>query len=208
VPASYQQALDWQEHVGLPRIDKQIYAHAAESLISRSVKECQHVTCFVILDLDETVLDNLAYLKQHPDFDAEAWAHWEATGLPKLVPGAETFLNIMHQRGVKVAFVTNRRNHQGAVQALKVRGLLAKRSYAFILTRTGDANKHARFVAARHIMQTRYGHTRLLAAIGDNDHDNACIATEECVFYQTTNPLYGTRDRRFAEWRRSVASTE
>jgi acid phosphatase len=66
----------------------------------------------VILDLDETVLDNSAYQARltadNKPFTLEGWSKWEAEGKAGLVPGAREFLTVAHANGVALCFVTNR----------------------------------------------------------------------------------------------------
>lgn len=66
----------------------------------------------VILDLDETVLDNSVYQARlaadNKTFTDESWAAWVAERKAGLVPGARDFLNFAHAHGVRLFYVTNR----------------------------------------------------------------------------------------------------
>jgi 5'-nucleotidase (lipoprotein e(P4) family) len=66
----------------------------------------------VILDVDETVLDNSAYaarrLRAGRRYSAESWAAWVEEASAPAVPGAVDFLRAARARGVTVFFVTNR----------------------------------------------------------------------------------------------------
>lgn len=66
----------------------------------------------IILDLDETVLDNSFYqarlLRERRDYDDASWAAWvEAAAAPAL-PGAREFLRAAAARGIRIFYVTNR----------------------------------------------------------------------------------------------------
>jgi 5'-nucleotidase (lipoprotein e(P4) family) len=66
----------------------------------------------IILDLDETVLDNSFYqarlLRERRDYDDASWAAWvEAAAAPAL-PGARDFLRAAEARGIRIFYVTNR----------------------------------------------------------------------------------------------------
>ncbi len=66
----------------------------------------------VILDLDETVLDNSRFegeqaLRRQP-YEKALWTEWVALRKAGLVPGAKAFLERARARGVAVFFVTNR----------------------------------------------------------------------------------------------------
>jgi 5'-nucleotidase (lipoprotein e(P4) family) len=66
----------------------------------------------VILDADETVLDNSQYQKEQnargKSFDAATWRAWVARKEARAVPGAPAFLARVRELGGRVAIVTNR----------------------------------------------------------------------------------------------------
>jgi len=76
--------------------------------------EFENLPPAVILDLDETVLDNSVFdarlitapLKQD-EFNA-AWTKWMSEKSAGLVPGAKEFLDFAHANGVAPVYITNR----------------------------------------------------------------------------------------------------
>jgi len=70
----------------------------------------------IIVDTDETILDNTAYDAQriltHTVYDHDSWDKWLALSDAQALPGAIEFLNRAGQLGVKVFYVTNRRCKQ------------------------------------------------------------------------------------------------
>ena len=66
----------------------------------------------VILDADETVLDNSEYQRRlavaHAPFDAKSWTAWVNERAARAVPGAVEFTRRVHALGGRVAIVTNR----------------------------------------------------------------------------------------------------
>jgi acid phosphatase len=66
----------------------------------------------VILDADETILDNGAYqawlIRTGQDYSSRTWNAWVAAAAAKAVPGAVEFTRYADARGVKVFYVTNR----------------------------------------------------------------------------------------------------
>ena len=66
----------------------------------------------VILDADETAIDNGAYeawlIKTGKDYSGKTWAAWVADAEAKAVPGAVDFTKYADSKGVKVFYVTNR----------------------------------------------------------------------------------------------------
>lgn len=72
----------------------------------------------VILDLDETALDNSPYeaglVVNHAGFDPKTWDAWVKSAQAKAVPGAVGFTHYAAAKGVKVFYVTNRNADQKA----------------------------------------------------------------------------------------------
>ncbi|MBE7179478.1 MAG: 5'-nucleotidase, lipoprotein e(P4) family, partial [Mucilaginibacter polytrichastri] len=66
----------------------------------------------VIVDVDETVLDNSPFqayeLQQGKDFDLKDWQEWTAKAAADTVPGAPSFLKFAAQNKVETFYVTNR----------------------------------------------------------------------------------------------------
>lgn len=73
----------------------------------------------VIVDVDETVLDNAAYqarlVRDGLEYDDATWADWVAEERATLVPGVREFAQAASARGVTIYYVTNR--EQGLKQA-------------------------------------------------------------------------------------------
>jgi 5'-nucleotidase (lipoprotein e(P4) family) len=85
----------------------------------------------VVLDLDETVLDNSPFqtwlYKQARTFSQERWTPWEQGkgGHPAAVPGAVEFLAAAQKAGATVFFISNRmeESRKATVEALKHLGI-------------------------------------------------------------------------------------
>lgn len=69
----------------------------------------------IILDIDETVLDNSpyqAYNALHDEQFPDHWNDWVNAAKAKLVPGAKDFLNYANQNGVQIYYVSDRSTGQ------------------------------------------------------------------------------------------------
>ncbi|EMI40349.1 5'-nucleotidase, lipoprotein e(P4) family [Rhodopirellula sp. SWK7] len=68
----------------------------------------------VILDIDETVLDNSPYqarlIQTDEAFTPESWQRWVEEAAAEPIPGVHEFLTSAEKAGVEVFFVTNREN--------------------------------------------------------------------------------------------------
>lgn len=66
----------------------------------------------IIMDIDETVLDNSKYHAQcmmdGSEYSPETWDYWIALKQAKAVPGSAGFINYAESRGVEVILITNR----------------------------------------------------------------------------------------------------
>ncbi|ORE99116.1 5'-nucleotidase, lipoprotein e(P4) family [Aurantimonas sp. 22II-16-19i] len=70
----------------------------------------------VILDLDETVIDNSAYesglVTTNADYQSKTWDEWTKAKDAKPVPGSLDYLKYADAKGVKIFYVTNRKADQ------------------------------------------------------------------------------------------------
>ncbi len=70
----------------------------------------------VILDLDETVLDNSPYnaklILEGRDFSQSSWEEWVSQEKAEMVPGALEFLNFLRDQSIKYIFISNRNASQ------------------------------------------------------------------------------------------------
>ncbi|MCC5654911.1 5'-nucleotidase, lipoprotein e(P4) family [Nostoc sp. XA013] len=66
----------------------------------------------IIVDIDETVLDNSAYqagfIDTNNSFESSTWNKWVAVAKAKAVPGAAKFVNYVIDNGGTVFFISNR----------------------------------------------------------------------------------------------------
>ena len=90
----------------------QIYDIAKEKLRKIVLTDDHHPNQAVIMDLDETVLDNSQYqveiFEKGETFNMESWANWVNRADAKLVPGAKEYIDLVRQLGVQLIFISNR----------------------------------------------------------------------------------------------------
>ena len=92
-------------------LTRQAYALAGEKLpeLSRGLPAQAWA---VILDADETVLDNSEYQRRlavgHAPFDPKGWSAWVNERAATAVAGAPEFATLVHSLGGRVVIVTNR----------------------------------------------------------------------------------------------------
>jgi 5'-nucleotidase (lipoprotein e(P4) family) len=92
-------------------LTREVYAMAGDRL-PELVRSLPAERWAVILDADETVLDNSEYQRRlavaHAPFDAKSWTAWVNERAASGVPGAVEFTRRVHSLGGRVAIVTNR----------------------------------------------------------------------------------------------------
>jgi predicted secreted acid phosphatase len=81
-----------------------------ETLVASAPEQGRRMA--VVLDVDETVLDNSSYQAQlianDARYERESWDQWIALGAAPAVPGVVDFISKSQSLGVHVAFITNR----------------------------------------------------------------------------------------------------
>ena len=119
-------AVDWtQNAVEHDLICREVYRDAEEKLVkalhdkhwdalphNERKNDYTDLKPAVILDVDETVLDNSAYearlIRQHKEFNDASFAFWAESEKDTAIPGALAFTKFAARHGVRVFYITNR----------------------------------------------------------------------------------------------------
>jgi len=127
----------------------------------------------VIVDIDETILDNSGHeawlVKNHQNYEAQGWTEWCNRAAATAVPGAVEFLRYADSRGVRVFYITNRKQieKEGTAKNLVKLGFPNVNDETLLVRpEKGDSSKEPR----RQAVSARY-HVVLL--MGDNLNDFA-----------------------------------
>jgi len=180
----------------------------------------------VILDSDETVLDNAAFeamlIEEVKEYNKPLWYAWAEDEVASAVPGSREFLQHAWDMGVEVFFVTNR-DH--AIEKPTVRNLQALFGPGVtsenVLTRgeregwTSDKSSRRAYVAAGY---------RILLLIGDDYNDFAYLGElppEErnasarqysdhwgTKWIMLPNPMYGGWEQALYRYQRGIPRGE
>ncbi|TLU82436.1 MAG: acid phosphatase [Chlorobium sp.] len=82
------------------------------------VGDCSSLPPAIVMDIDETVLDNSRYMGkvvlENGQWNPVTWDEWVAMKEATAVPGAVAFINAMKSKNVKVIFISNRECRRGA----------------------------------------------------------------------------------------------
>ena len=179
-----------------------------------------HEPLAVIVDVDETVLDNTPYQARlvrdgHPGFDESSWSAWVQERKARPLPGALEFARSVDAKGVTMFYVTNRSaaDREATVDNLRAAGFPLPQDGATVMvideSRGWNGDKAIR---RREIDRTH----RVVALIGDNlgdflggvSADNAQRATLVAPhaswwgerWFMVPNPAYGSWESAITRW--------
>jgi 5'-nucleotidase (lipoprotein e(P4) family) len=194
---------------------------AALEQITQPAEALAALPTAIIVDLDETVLDNTAYqarnILQGRDYDESSWQAWMQEAAAPAVPGAKEFLQAAARAGHRIIYLTNRRCLPAPSAAsdpcpaetwtlanLAKLGLPQAEDRESLLMRGeraewagSDKSLRRAYVAKRY---------RIIALFGDDLHDfvpRAEFAARESAltpwfgerWFVLPNPMYGSWDR-------------
>jgi 5'-nucleotidase (lipoprotein e(P4) family) len=120
-------AVLWQQSSGERRaLSYQTFA-LARMLLDRDLRmnRRNRMKRAIIVDVDETVLDNSSFqawmIRNRRPFEPASWGEWCNRAEATAVPGAVEFLRYANSRGVRVFYITNRKQveKQGTATNLK-----------------------------------------------------------------------------------------
>lgn len=187
----------------------QAYQQAAAVLKSKS-GELTSGTWAVVLDADETVIDNSQYQKemaaQGKSYDSAAWKAWCERCEAKVLPGARTFLKSVHDLGGKIVIVTNRSTAEQPVTERNFHNEAIP--YDLMLCKSGSGEKEARSQAVESgTAAPGVPPLKIVMWVGDNVQDfpnqrQAIRTGDESAFADfgtryivLPNPMYGSWER-------------
>jgi len=188
---------------------------------------CQDLPPAVILDVDETVLDNSAFqarmIKQGADFDIEQWNDWVMEANADAVPGALKFTKLASEEGITVFYLTNREAsvEEGTRKNLRALGFPLSGNQDVILSNNERSNWTSDKINRRKFVAENY---RVLMLFGDdlNDFIPAKDISEEerenlvndnhrkwgQQWYILPNPVYGSWEQALYNFSNSMSEEE
>ena len=125
----------------------------------------------IVLDLDETCLDNSPYtgyqIESGQSYSSASWAEWTTLGVADSIPGCVSFLKWVDQQNVPIFYVSNRKVSALASTMRNMKNLgFPQVTEDHIMLRTDNSNKQPR----RDIIEEN--HT-IVMFFGDNLNDFA-----------------------------------
>ncbi len=221
----YTNAVLWQQHSGeLRALTFQAYNFARLSLLEQLKTADPAKRNCVIVDIDETVLDNSPYqgsaLQKGMSYSQKDWESWTAKGIADTIPGALGFLKFAARFNVEVFYVSNRltSEQEGTLKNLKHFGFPnADEKHLMLNSSTSDKEPRRSKISEQY---------NILLLCGDNlsdfsnvfyreqkntreevDRAQQLFGTQFIVF---PNPMYGDWEKQFypkkdlKEWERAA----
>jgi 5'-nucleotidase (lipoprotein e(P4) family) len=186
----------------------QVYGQATEHVESEAAKHAAG-TWAVVLDADETVIDNSVYEVEQVEgrlpFDAKSWHDWTARREAVPLPGAAAFLARVHALGGRIAIVTNRTQSECPDTEAVFRAHDLPFDVMLCKPAGGPSDKNPRFEAvARGTTAAGLPPLEIVAFLGDNILDfpglsqaiakqgDEAFAQFGVRFFVLPNPMYGS----------------
>jgi 5'-nucleotidase (lipoprotein e(P4) family) len=208
-PASSMGAVHWWRNSAEQRaVFLQTYRWAGERLRALAAREPRG-TWAVIMDADETTLDNSPYQlrrgSQNLGYTSESWAAWTREKAAAATPGAAEFTRLVHELGGRVAIVTNRDEElcPDTRENLRQVGI----AFEVVLCRVqGQSDKNPRFAAVQSGTGTGQPPLKVLMWVGDNIQDFPRLTQDARsqpssldefgrAYVILPNPMYGSWER-------------
>lgn len=161
----------------------------------------------VILDADETVLDNSEYQRRRALLDSgyttATWATWVNERAAPAIPGAVDFTRRVHALGGRVVIVTNRTEDQCEPTRANLRTVAAETD-AVLCQAPGESDKNPRFQRVQSgAAIAGAGPLDVVAWVGDNildfpgmtqpaRNDPRLLAEFGRRYFILPNPMYGS----------------
>ncbi|GMV06347.1 MAG: hypothetical protein AMXMBFR53_26230 [Gemmatimonadota bacterium] len=203
-------AIHWYRTAAEQRaLYEQVYAWAGERVAAaaRDVME----PWGVILDADETVLDNSTYqlrrARQGLGFTNDTWNEWVREEAAPALPGAVAFIRGVRALGGRVAIVTNR-DEEVCAETRRNLQAVGVQADVVLCRRPGPSEKETRFRMVREgTTDAGLPPLHVLAWVGDNiqdfpggsqalrEGDAAALADFGTRFFVLPNPMYGSWER-------------
>jgi len=155
----------------------------------------------IVMDLDETVLDNSKYqiklFNENKSYNPKSWSSWVNLKEAELVPGAKSFIDKVRRHNIQLIFLSNRmhKNLNPTIENMKALNIYSEQDI-FLLRQNREDKKHVRRseIKSGTGRMAGKGAMKVIAYFGDAYHDfpnqnkNYTFGKNMFMF---PNPMYG-----------------
>ncbi len=188
--------------------------HTAKMALEQNLKNnVQSRKPAVVLDIDETVLDNSPYqfklIETKKEYTPENWTEWVNLAIAKPLPGAVEFTTYAKEQGVEVFYISNRtvEHLEATIKNLRKYDFPnADSAHVFLKSKTGDKTERRAKVSANF---------EILLFLGDNltdfsqDFAHRKVENMGKPAVKDKKELFGTKyiifpNPMYGEWERTI----
>ncbi|UII33078.1 5'-nucleotidase, lipoprotein e(P4) family [Fulvivirga ulvae] len=179
----------------------------AEMLVDSKLKTIRsRLPLAVVLDIDETVLDNSPYeaqlIEKGKTYESATWKLWTDEARAKALPGALEFVNFAKEKGVEIFYISNRKTDEleSTIENLKkYRFPDADEKHVILKSSTSDKTARRGKVSSTHTILVFVGdnltdYSELYADRGSDMGKELVLKNKEELLYNFVilpNPMYG-----------------
>jgi len=154
----------------------------------------------VVMDLDETVLDNSQYQvelnKNNKSFSMKSWAQWVLREEAQLVPGVKRFIKKLRKNNIQIIFISNRMHERVKATKNNMRKLdLYSKDDIYLLRKNKEDKKGIRRkeIYSSTGRMKKYKNFKVIQYFGDAMGDFPNLEYPEFGTSQfiLPNPMYG-----------------
>lgn len=172
----------------------------AQDVVREQIKNASGKKMAVVMDLDETVMDNSLYQverhRQGLGFTQESWSKWVNRQEAGLIPGAKSFIDFLRKQPVRLIFLSNRMHENLAPTKSNLKKLGVLRTDDLFLLRVDKQDtkiiRRAEITGGKGRMK-KTGPFVVVAYFGDSSGDFPSSAKEAFgkTHFMLPNPMYG-----------------
>lgn len=181
------------EYVALTR---QIYRHTIRQYDDIMQTATCHPNCAVVMDVDETVLNNIGYahfqIATEIPYSSASWDDWVFKQQATLVPGVKAFIQHVHRTGTAIVFISNRktRHVDATIENLQPFGIHVAKERYYFKTNTSDK------VVRRNLVRKLYTPVMYVGdQMGDFPNTDEAMNEGKAAVVVLPNPIYGKWER-------------
>lgn len=179
----------------------------AEMLVDSKLKTIRsRLPLAVVLDIDETVLDNSPYeaqlIEKGKTYESATWKIWTDEARAKALPGALEFVTFAKEKGLEIFYISNRKTDEldATIENLKKYKFPdADAKHVILKSSTSDKTARRQQVAATHTILVFIGdnltdYSELYANRGSDLGKELVMKNKQELLYNFVilpNPMYG-----------------
>lgn len=198
----------FQKSLEVQQLYVQSYELAKIKMMANEIKSKTMMPSAVILDIDETVLDNSAFearlVQNEENYTSQGWATWVNEANAPALPGAVDFINFAQKNRVDVFLISNRKEEllSPTLDNLKKVGINISADHVLLKTETSNKDARRAKVKANHTVilyigdqltdfASIYDDPQEVSTLPDSKKDSLQNLLNK-EFIMLPNPMYGT----------------